>query len=72
MSPRRLLRNEARLVWCKACRVGTWLAGALPQVGDSDHLCASCSAAALAALDSPPSAGAALGAASGADRAETA
>ena len=45
MSPRRLTRNEARLVRCSAnCGTHVWLDGALPQAGDTEYVCPSCRA----------------------------
>lgn len=66
MSGRTRERNQAHLVRCSAgCGALVWLAGALPQTTDAAFVCQTCSAAAPAASDSTPSAGASVGAASG-------
>lgn len=50
--PRRLARNEARLVRCSAgCGVLVWLAGALPVASDATFVCRACTRAAEAELE---------------------
>lgn len=46
MSPRRLARNEARLVRCSAgCGALVWLTGALPVAADATFVCDACTKA---------------------------
>lgn len=37
-----VVANPARLLFCRRCHTGHWLAGALPNAADPGYLCAAC------------------------------